>query len=109
MCEAHCKELGLNPETGEPGRATRVPRGGRDGIRGSKQKWRATEMDYGYLGEVEPGAIVAFLVPLAFIAGLLTVVTIRSRYSNRAGWLPREVHRSPQDRATRHAVRTCGA
>ncbi len=63
-------------------------------------------MDYGYLGEVVPGAIVAFLVPLAFIAGLITVVTIRSRYSNRAGWLPRRVHRAPQRQLTHQDVRT---
>src|SRR5258707_2284850 len=36
MHEAHCKELGLNPETAEPGRATRVPPGGPDGILGRR-------------------------------------------------------------------------
>ena len=63
-------------------------------------------MDYGYLGDVVPGAIVAFLVPLAFIVGLITAVTSRSRYSSRAGWLPRRVRRSPQRQLTHQDVRT---
>ena len=63
-------------------------------------------MDYGYLGDFMPVAIGAFLVLLAFIAGLITVVTIRSRYSNRAGWLPRRVHRAAQRLLTHQDVRT---
>ncbi len=45
-------------------------------------------MGYGYLGDFVPVAIGAFLVLLAFIAGLISVVTIGSRCSNRTGWLP---------------------
>jgi hypothetical protein len=63
-------------------------------------------MDYRYLGDVVPAAIVALLVLLAFIVGLIPVVTIRSHYSNRTGWLPRRLYQAPEQQLTHQDVQT---
>ena len=62
-------------------------------------------MDCRSLGDVVPAAIVALLVLLTFIVGLITVVTIRSHYSNRAGWLPQRLYQPPEQ-LTDQDVRT---